>query len=93
MLDNYATATPVEYNRDAEFSCRKCGEPVAENNSICKYCQQPEGYTDPVLLREEIKRLQRCLACPNELAAGPARMCLDCTEYANGVNRGIEVAA
>lgn len=41
-LDNYSTATPYQYNRDARFQCihPDCGEPVEDEETLCDYCAE-----------------------------------------------------
>lgn len=41
-LDNYSTATPYQYNRDAIFQCMHpdCREPVADEDTLCAYCAE-----------------------------------------------------
>lgn len=44
-LDNYSTATPYQYNRDAIFQCMHpdCREPVEDDDTLCDYCAEEEA--------------------------------------------------
>lgn len=37
-LDNYATATPPQFNQDGSLDCLNCEEPVDNEYDLCALC-------------------------------------------------------